>query len=184
MKKYTNLMRISLALGLLLAATAARADSLTLNLDQGSQIGQQTTFTFSGTIDYTSSDAANDANAAELLNGATVVFTGPNSGTFDVFDYFYLNAPLSMSEGDTSGDIELFTVTVPDYSATSSNFYAGSFEILGGPNPDGSDQLVLAQRDFNVEVTPEPATWQLLGLALVSLFALVYWKSNRGQLSL
>ena len=80
MKKYKNLMRISLALGLLVAATAARADSLTLTLDQGSQSGPQTTFTFSGVIDYTSSDAANDASAAELLNGATVLFTGPNSG--------------------------------------------------------------------------------------------------------
>ena len=182
MKKYKNLMRISLALGLLLAATAARADSLTLSLDDGAQSGPQTTFTFSGTIDYTSSDAANDSSAAELLNGANVVFTGPNSGLFDVTP-FDIYAPLSMSEGDTSGDIELFTVTVPGYSATSSNFYEGSFEILGGPDPDGSDQLVLATGDFNVQVTPEPATWQLLGLALVALSALVGWKKYAGQMA-
>jgi hypothetical protein len=151
--------------GFLLASQAAKADTLTLTLDRPYQIGASGLFDFYGTIAYTSADATNDGDLPEYLNGATVIFTDPVSlATYDATP-FYSNTPISMNEGDSTGDVELFTVTVPDYIAGSSNLYAGTFEVLGGTSSDGNEpdgQLMLASEDFNIQVTPEPSSLLLL----------------------
>ena len=184
MKKLKNLRLLPLTVvGFLLMGTAAWADTLTLTLDSASQMGTPgSVFTFSGTIDYTSADAANDGSATEWLNGATVVFTGPSSSaTYDISP-FNGNAPLFMDSGESTGDIALFTVTLPASVMGSPEVFAGSFEILGGPSSDPGDpngDLVLASEIFNIQVTPEPPNWQLLAMALMGLAGMMAWKARR-----
>jgi hypothetical protein len=179
MKRFRNSLILSLAvMGFWLGGTAARAESLTVTLDAPFQSGNETVFEFTGTIDYTGADSTNDGGVTEYLNSD---FSFVSGGTLD--DSAYLNnAPLSMDPGDASGDIELFTVTVPAYNSSGTaadNTYTGFFEILGGPTDSSLD--VLATEDFNIQVTPEPPSWELLAMALVGLLCAMRWTAFRRQ---
>jgi len=166
MKRFGNLLVLSLAFaGLLLAGTAAKADTLTLTFDTPLQIGPGPLFTFVGTIAYTDTDAVNDAGATEYLNGATVVVNP--STTYDYYDYFYTNAPLYMNPGDSWTEQVIFTVTTPSYMVDASNLYSGSFTILGGTDDSTNDPL--ATTGFNIQVTPEPSSLLLLTSGLAGL---------------
>jgi hypothetical protein len=57
--------------------------------------------------------------------------------------------------------------------------YTGSFTILGGS--DQSDLNVLSSAPFDVQVTPEPASWQLMAMALMGLLAIIGRNSYRRQ---
>ncbi len=168
MKRSGNLLKVSLAIaGLLLAGTAARADSLTLTLDAPFQSGPMDTFTYTGTIAYTNADSINDGGATEYLNGDSFSVDAP--ATLDD-SAFLTNAPLSLTPGTSSGDIVLFTVTTPAYvdNSLAENFYTGSFSIVGGES-SSDDTDVLATQDFDAQVTPEPGSWLLLGTGLMAL---------------
>ncbi len=168
MKRCKNLLKVSLAIaGLLLAGTAARADSLTLTLDAPFQSGPMDTFTFTGTIAYTNADSTNDGGVTEYLNGDSFSVDAP--ATLDD-SAFLNNAPLSMNPGDSSGDIVLFTVTTPAFvgGSLADNFYTGSFSIVGGAS-SSDDTDVLATQDFDAQVTPEPTSWLLLATGLAGL---------------
>jgi hypothetical protein len=171
MKRFRNLLIFSLAVvGLVLAGTVAKAESLTFTLDSPYQSGEGTVYVFSGTIDYTGPDSTNDGGVTEYLNSDSSFVSG---GTLD--DSAYLNnAPLTMDPTDLSGDIDLFTVTVPAYNGSGTaadNTYTGYFEILGGPTDSSLD--VLAKEDFEIEVTPEPNSLLLLASGLAGLLAMV-----------
>jgi hypothetical protein len=167
MMRLKKLVVLSLAIvGLMLAGTVAKADTLTLTLATPYEIGPQPLFYFYGTISYTSTDAVNNFNAGENLTGDLPVL---DAGLILDDSPFLNNAPLTMSLGDTWTGL-LFTVAAPPYGA-GSNFYTGSFSILGGGDP--SDQGVLATDDFNVQVTPEPGSYQLFGMGLLALGFLV-----------
>ena len=111
--------------------------------------------TFDATVNNT------DPTDVEYLNGDSTTLAGPL--TLDDTPFF-TDFPLFLNPGDTFTG-ELFTVSVP--SGTGSGLYAGSFEILGGAPTDFTD--VVASADFDVVVTPEPASFVLLltGLAAV-----------------
>lgn len=177
MKKFRDLPKLSLAiLGLLLAGSAAKADTLTLTLDSPFQSGPSGPFVFTGTIAYTNADSVSDGGATEYLNADSVSVDAP--ATLDDGG-FLNNAPLSMNPGDSwSGTI--FTVTTPPFNSGSlaENLYTGSFGIVGGDSSTDDTDL-LAKVDFDVQVTPEPPTWELVAIALISLLGFVKWNSWR-----
>jgi hypothetical protein len=177
MKRFRNLLIRSLAVvGFLLVVTAAKADTLTLTLNPAYQSGSSTSWVFTGTISYTSSDALNDSGATEFLNGDASYVDAPS-----VLDdsSFNINAPLSMIPGQSYTGV-MFTVTTPSYSSGLSNDYVGYFDIVGGNSPS-DDTDVLASSNFNIHVTPEPPGWELMALALAGSFAAISWKFWRGH---
>jgi len=179
MKRFGKLLNVSLAIvGLILAGTAAKADSLTLTLNAPFQSAPATFFTFTGTITYTNADSINDVGVTEYLNGDSFSIDAP--ATLDDSS-FLANAPLSMNPGDSwSGTI--FTVTAPSWvgGGLPQNFYTGSFSIVGGSSPS-DDTDVLATANFDVQVTPEPTSLLLLASGLAGLMGMMYWSNYRRQ---
>ncbi len=156
MKRFTNLLVFPVVVvGLLLAGASARADTITISLDSQYQSGPGSVFTFFGTLTNTGSDTV-------YLNGYTPVL---DAGLVLDGNPFFANAPLSLDPGQSTADIELFTITVPPYGL-GSNFYAGTFEILGG---GPSDDSLLGSADFNINVTPEPTSLVLLLTGMAGL---------------
>lgn len=142
----------------LVAATSARADSITLSLSAptASFAGGTETLTYVGTI-----TALSDV----YLNGDSLNVQLPLTG--DDSD-FYLNVPQYLNGGDSfTGD--LFTVTAP--SGTVFGNYPGSFVVLGGS--DGNANGTLATADFPVSATPEPPSLALLAAGTLALAEMV-----------
>jgi len=142
--------------GLLLAGTAAKADTI-LTLDAPYQIGPLSVFSFYGTITNTSlTDTVylnSDSSVADAL------------ATLD--DSPFLNSPYyTLAPGQSTADFLIFNVDVPPYG-DGSNFYSGSFTLIGGADGNAGDALATA--DFNVQVTPEPDSYLLFGTGLLAL---------------
>lgn len=159
MKKLRNLAVISLTMaGLLLSVTAAKADSLTLvfaSQYQSAAPGQTVAF-YATVTDVSSGQVFLNADSTSLLSPLTLDDTP-----------FLTNFPLSLKPGDSYTG-ELITVTVP--SGVLAGLYPGSFEILGGSNPNAQNEVALA--DFGVQVvqvTPEPSSLPLLVSGLATL---------------
>ncbi len=158
MRKLRNLPVIILTMaGLLLSATAAKADPLTLTFaSQYLNAAPGQTVAFSATVtDVGSSQVFLNADSTLLLSPLTLDDTP-----------FLINFPLSMNPGDSYTG-ELFTVTVPPGVLT--GLYPGSFQILGGSNATAQDEVAAANFGVNVQATPEPSTFLMLASALVVL---------------
>ena len=160
MRKLRNLAVISLTMaGLLLSVTAAKADPLSLTFAsqyQSAEPGQ--TVAFDATVTNVGlSQVFLNADSTSLLSPLTLDDTP-----------FLFNFPLSMNPGDSYTG-ELFTVTVPPGVLT--GLYPGSFEILGGSDPNALDEV--ASADFGVQVTPaqapEPSSLVLVVSGLATL---------------
>jgi PEP-CTERM motif len=156
MKKLRNLLILSLTIvGFLAAGTAAKADSLTINLVSPFQSGPGGVFEFDATV---------------TNNGPDALFINSDSANVDapaiLDDSPFFSGPLTFLGAGDSYTGEFFTVTAPSYGP-GSNFYAGSFELLGGADGNATDTLATA--DFNVQVTPEPSSFLLFGSGLLAL---------------
>ncbi|HTC35246.1 MAG TPA: PEP-CTERM sorting domain-containing protein [Bryobacteraceae bacterium] len=164
----------------LLPSAAALADTITITLDSPTLSGSAgDTLQFFGTLTNTTSDTVflNDDN----FNLASIPL-----GSIDDSPFF-ANAPLSLDAagsldgGFTSGDIELFDVTIPDPFPPGN--YDGTFQVLGGA--DGGSQDIVGTADFTVQVlgpvsgVPEPGSLGLMAAALVGICAINRRRRNR-----
>jgi hypothetical protein len=154
MKRFRSLLAPSLAIACLLAAgTTAKADSLSIVLDEAYQSGLPgDTIAFDATVTNTSS-------ATENLNGDQFVFSSSDlTGDDSPFDNTSV-WPLTLGAGDSVSGL-LFNVDISPDAALGLD--TGTFDILGG-HYSTNEQFVIGSADFTVNVTPEPSSlWLLL----------------------
>ncbi len=144
---------------------AVHASSILITLDGPNQAGAAgQTISFFGVITNTDTTPGDQPI---FLNSDSLNFT---LGDATVVDNFFSTVPISLAEGESSGDIDLFDITLANPESSLSG--TGTYGLIGGMDGgsgQGSDNL--AQTNFSVTVTPEPGTVSLLGigLALMSL---------------
>ena len=169
MKKFTQLLAV-----MTLAVAAARAGSITITLDDPNQSGNAgQTLNFLGVITNTDTTPGDQPI---FLN-----FDSPNFTLSDatLVDNFFSNVPVSLAEGASSGDIDLFDITLANPATQPVGLYSGTYGLFGGM--DGGTNTAsdnLAQTNFSVTVAPEPGTLGLLGIGLV-LMSLALYQAKR-----
>lgn len=167
MKRFRSLLAPSLAIACLLAAGAtAKADSLSIALDESFQSSE------AGNVVAFTATVTNNSSATENLNGDEFYVDAPL--TVDDSPYFN-NWPLTLGAGDSFSGL-LFSVDIPDDADL--DLYTGYFDITGG-HYSTSESFVIGSADFDVQVTPEPPTWELMAMALVALLAFTGRNSRR-----
>ena len=157
---------VTLVMGLFFLVPAAHADTVTLTLANPIQSTLN-----GGTFSFVATVSAPITNVGvENLNGDTFSVASPatldDSGYLDDF-------PLDLDPGQSYTG-ELFTVTIP--SLLNPGYYGGTFSITGGPDVSSSD--VLATVIYDVNVTPEPASWLLLATGMLGMAAI--WMRRKG----
>jgi hypothetical protein len=136
------------------AAAAANTLPITIAFDQPDQIGVAgQTLQFFGTITNTTSDIV-------FLNSDDLNPTGLSITSNDLF---FANVPLFLAPsgqaGDSSGDIELFDLTLSAPLRDAATTFPGTYTLLGGADSNAQD--ILGSASFSV-TTPEPSTVYLL----------------------
>ena len=155
MKSLRNLPVMPLAIAcLLLAGTAAKASSLSIDLLAPFQSGPAGVFSFSATV-------TNTSGSIVYLNADAFSVDSP----LTVDDSPFFLTPLSLGPTNSFTGL-LFNVDVPP--GTPIGVYAGSFEILGSADPS-DNTTVAGSAVFNVDVAPEPSSLILLLIGLAGL---------------
>jgi hypothetical protein len=142
--------------------SSTRADGIDLVLSPVSGVGGATV-TVDGTI-------TNTGSATVFLNSENFTLGSVFFSNGDVTDFF-LNAPLSLNGGASSGPIPLLTFDIA--AGTPGGAYTANFlDIFGGPG--SSDQTLLATTEFTVSVgpatsVPEPGALPLTAVGILIL---------------
>ena len=161
------------AAGVSLAGAIASADALMIALDSPTLMGSPgDTLQFFGTITNTTIDPI-------FLNGDNFNLAAFDPSVIDDTPFF-LNAPLSLDGGTSSGDLELFDIDIP--SSFTPGGYDGTFQILGGG--DASQQVLQGSASFTVDVqqtsgVPEPSAGIMTTLGLIMLASGYSWRFRR-----
>jgi len=169
MKKTALSLSMLMLAVLLLVASPALADTISLTLSSPVQTGGPgSTLTFGATV------------SAAIANGATVFLNGDSfnvdiAGTNPIDDSgFLLNFPLSLDPGGSFTGT-LFTVALP--ASLASGTYNGFFAILGGANSSTLGELATVNFQISTpsqSAVPEPGTWVLLATGLGVLTVLIF----------
>ncbi|HKE25431.1 MAG TPA: PEP-CTERM sorting domain-containing protein [Bryobacteraceae bacterium] len=149
----------------LFSAMGARADTIDIVFDSPTLTGSPgDTLAFFGTL-------TNSTGIPVYLNSDNFNLSGlPFSSVNDLLNNVPLFLDSSGSPAYTSGDIELFDITIPSGQAPDS--YNGSYALFGGADSNASDPVGAANFAVNVQQqasVPEPDTFALLVLALAWL---------------
>jgi len=148
----------ALALGMILGLPGMAYADLIFTLDTPTQnVSPGGTLTFTGIL-------TNSTGSTLFLNGDDFTLDGEGLALDDT--PFLLNAPASLDSGDSFTETILTVMadlTVPFQQAV------GAFHILGGATE--SDQSLLATKEFEVHVVPEPGNGALL-VGLIGMGAL------------
>lgn len=156
MKTLNNRLILSLTtVCLMVAGTAAKADSFTITLSSPVQNGS------SGEVVSFDATVTNNEGATVYLNGDNTYVDSPLAVDDSPYNNNY---PLSLGPGDSDSGA-LFNVDLP--AGTPVGDYAGYFDIVGGAT--NSSQDIVGEADFNVVVTPEPSALLLLATGLLGL---------------
>lgn len=169
MKKLIGVLVLSLA-----AMTAAQGSLLSIVFDNPNQTGAPgDTLHFFGTI-----------TNIDTTPGDGPVFLNYDFFTFaldaTLTDNFVVSVPISLAEGASSSDLDLFDYTIANPETLSFGQYNGSYQLFGGiDGGDGSGTDLLATAFYSVDVEPavepEPATVGLLASGLT----FIAWRSVR-----
>jgi hypothetical protein len=160
-----------------LAASQAKATNLLILLDSPVQTGSPGDFlSFTGTITNTT--------------GSSVDLVGDN---FNLTDFppsalddspFFNNTPPSLAGGGSTGDVELFDITIPNPFTLplGDNPYGGTFQVTD----DSGDVVGTAFFTVDVQVqaqTPEPSAAVLAtsAIAILSLVEIVRSRRRRAS---
>jgi len=119
-----------------------------------------TTAAFVATID-------NTGPGTVFLNSDSLNFSGSNT-SFTKTDEFN-NTPFFLLGNTSFSNVELFTIQVNAPFTDPLGAYPGNYTLIGGVDGNASD--VLAQANFTLVATPEPAT---AGLFLCAAGALLF----------
>jgi hypothetical protein len=143
-----------------LAALTASAGIITIVFDNPNQAGLPgQTLSFNAVITH-----VGDIGDPDLyLNSDSLDFTMPGA---ILIDNFFANVPIFLAPGASSGSINVFDIVL----SNSIGEFAGAYQLLGGA--DGGAFTAadnLAQANFSVTATPEPATVTMISAALFLL---------------
>jgi PEP-CTERM motif len=152
---------------LCLLPAAAKADPITLTLDDAHAVAAGGSVIFQGSL-------SNGGVPGRFINSVsfTLVYPGPAGDITFNPAAFFAAVPQFVNPGFTSGTVNFFVVNVLAGAIPGS--YSGSFSVLGGASD--TDENTLATEEFRITVQgtapiPEPASLALLGTGLSALAA-------------